>query len=202
MKCQWKVLKLFATWRCDATYAFNSEAFLEEFYIFMKCHPFSSFSAQDITPLKTMKTIIHSVVMHLGPAHVKESLSRLPEIRNSEAGMYLNKLVTRELAKNPQSQPIPPSVRPPTTVNTPHQNANNNLQRKFMTYMIAIKLIMGAFLILAHSMSLFHCTEFFSALPDPNSSKTRDERASMYMDRLKEIQKRGGLGSSGSSNNN
>ena len=132
MKCQWKVLKQFGIWtKENPAYDFDTEGFLNEFYFFMKSHPFSSFNSQDATPLKTMKTIIHAVVLNLGPLSVQTQMTKLPELKNSEAGLYLNKLVTREVSKlkNGPTAPIQDELHSNSNSNTAHQN--NNLQRKY-----------------------------------------------------------------------
>jgi len=98
MKCQWKLLKQFSVWE-QWNYDWEVPAILTEFHLFMKNHPFSSFQGQDITPLKTMKTILHALVVHLGGEVIAQHLSFIPEIQDSEAGLYINKVIQRESGK-------------------------------------------------------------------------------------------------------
>jgi len=102
----------------------------------MKAHPFTSFNDKDITPLKTVKTILHALALHLGVEPLQYQLNAMHELRESEAGLYLQKLIQRELAKklqpvqvkrdSPQNPP-PVSTRSDLNDNGLHHAKNVNL---------------------------------------------------------------------------
>jgi len=99
MKCLWKLLKQITNWMNNKDYTWNLNDILTEFNAFMIAHPISSFKDKDLTSLKTIKTVIHSLVYGLGPDAIMNALAAMPEVRNAEAGIYLTKLVEREKNK-------------------------------------------------------------------------------------------------------
>jgi hypothetical protein len=101
MKCQWKLLKQHNTvWAKDTDYVWDVKAILMEYHSFIMNHSFASFQNQDGTPLKTIKTIIYALIMQAGYENVQQQMSTMPELRDSEGGHYVNKIIQRELVKN------------------------------------------------------------------------------------------------------
>jgi len=97
MKCQWKLLKQYNVWVNNKNYDWDVKAILLEYSAFVREHPFSAFQNKDITPLKTIKTILHSLVTHVGCEILQFHMNSMPELRDSEAGHYLSKIIQREL---------------------------------------------------------------------------------------------------------
>jgi len=117
LKCLWKWLKQFNLWAEDKAYTFDIESFLREFFAFMKSHPFSSFASRDITPLKTMKTIVHQMVNKLGAEKIEIALVRIPDHKSTEAGIYMCKLLQKEIRNRSNA--------------TAQHRANNNVDEFF-----------------------------------------------------------------------
>jgi hypothetical protein len=106
MKCQWKLLKEHnAVWAKDKDYVWDVRAILTEYHSFIKNHPFSFFANRDGTPLKTIKTTLHALVMQAGTEVVQDQMNALPELRDSEGGHYISKIIQRELVKK-RSAPV------------------------------------------------------------------------------------------------
>ncbi|XP_021953812.1 protein mini spindles isoform X2 [Folsomia candida] len=99
MKCQWKLLKQHNVWVQNEDYHWDTRAILLEYHYFMKNHPFSSFCNRDGTPLKTIKTIVHALVMQAGVETIQSIMNDIPELKNSEGGVYISKIIQRELLK-------------------------------------------------------------------------------------------------------
>ena len=107
MKCQWKALKQLTLYVDEKqAYEFDIAAFITEFHIFMRSHPFNTWTDRDGTPLKTMKTVIHNIVTKLGPEKVYKVLREKQGMLESEAGQYLKKLIEREMTKPTVAQKL------------------------------------------------------------------------------------------------
>ncbi|CAG7828433.1 unnamed protein product [Allacma fusca] len=99
MKCQWKLLKQFSEWGADHSYNFDLDSIIREFHAFIKVNPFTGPNARDLTPIKTMKTILHALVMHVGGEKVLKALYKMPDLQGSETEVYISKLIQRECSK-------------------------------------------------------------------------------------------------------
>lgn len=99
MKCQWKLLKQHNVWVQNEDYLWDTRAILWEYHYFMQNHPFGSFTKRDGTPLKTIKTIVHALIMQAGTEPVQTVLNEIPDLKSSEAGVYISKIIQRELLK-------------------------------------------------------------------------------------------------------
>lgn len=99
MKCQWKLLKQHGVWMSKEDVNWDVKAVLDEYFSFLDEHPFDSFINKDGTPLKTVKTIVHSLIMHVGGEPVNIYLSERPGLSQSEGGNYLKKIVQRDQLK-------------------------------------------------------------------------------------------------------
>ena len=99
MKCQWKLLKQFSDWGEDHNYAFDLDSIIREFHAFIKVNPFMGPNSRDLTPIKTMKTILHALVMHVGGEKVLKALYKMPDLKGSETEVYISKLIQRECSK-------------------------------------------------------------------------------------------------------
>ena len=99
MKCQWKLLKQFSEWGSDHNYNFDLDSIIREFHAFIKVNPFNGPNTRDLTPIKTMKTILHALVMHVGGEKVLKALYKMPDLQGSETEVYISKLIQRECSK-------------------------------------------------------------------------------------------------------
>ncbi|CAL8111536.1 unnamed protein product [Orchesella dallaii] len=189
MKCQWKLLKQFSVWE-QWNYEWNVAAILTEFNLFMRNHPFSSFQGQDVTPLKTMKTILHALVVHLGGEVIAQHLSFMPEVQESEAGLYINKVIQREMGKKRQGQGNNPTSGTPSRGNnvgggrsSADSASSNNVSgrpTKSENYNQV-------------SNPNNNVNDFMNSLPDPSDAPTDEAWEQAYMQRVRMIMMRGGL---------
>jgi hypothetical protein len=103
MKCQWKLLKQHGVWVQNQDYCWDTRAIMLEYFAFMQLHPFGSFAKKDGTPLKTIKTIIHALVMQVGSEEVQTIMDQYPDLKRTEAAVYISKIIQRELLKKTSS---------------------------------------------------------------------------------------------------
>lgn len=95
MKCLWKAVRAMNNWIDDM----NLDLILAELHDFLKAHPSSYWKQQSSdTPIRTVKTIIHSMVKLRGD-EILDHLTRIPDPDNSELVPYLKKLLHNGVGK-------------------------------------------------------------------------------------------------------
>lgn len=192
MKCQWKLLKQFSVWEQWNNYDWDVAAILTEFNLFMRNHPFGSFQGQDITPLKTMKTILHALVVHLGGEAIAEHLSFMPEIQESEAGLYINKVIQREMAKKrQQGQGTAVSGTPNSNSRTNGAAAGGRSEPVTSNHVSGRSNMSENYNQVSNPNN--NVNDFMNSLPDPSDAPTIEAQEQAYMQRVRMILTRGGL---------
>eukprot|EP00095_Tigriopus_kingsejongensis_P001503 maker-scaffold1086_size63525-snap-gene-0.14 protein:Tk01503 transcript:maker-scaffold1086_size63525-snap-gene-0.14-mRNA-1 annotation:"microtubule associated protein" len=95
MKCLWKAIRAMTGWIDDM----NLDLIMAELHDFLKVYPSSYWKQQSSdTPMRTVKTIIHSMVKLRGD-EILDHLSRVPDPDNSELVPYLKKLLSNGVGK-------------------------------------------------------------------------------------------------------
>ncbi|XP_076268302.1 protein mini spindles-like isoform X2 [Rhynchophorus ferrugineus] len=101
MKCIWKVIKLMPTWGDQVDY----ESVLLEVHQFLVKFPPKWWTQRSVdTPLRTIKTILHSIVKIKG-ANSLQLLSKIPNTAESEIESYILRLLKSH--KIAQAQDVP-----------------------------------------------------------------------------------------------
>ncbi|KAJ8911339.1 hypothetical protein NQ315_014183 [Exocentrus adspersus] len=89
MKCLWRVIKLMPNWGDDIDY----DSVLLEVHYFLKKFPSSWWKTKDIdTPLRTVKTILHSSVKIKGGT-IMLHLGKIPNTSESEVESYILRIL-------------------------------------------------------------------------------------------------------------
>lgn len=89
MKCLWRVIKIMPNWTDEIDY----DSVLLEIHIFFKDFPNSWWKTRDSdTPVRTIKTILHSMVKMKG-AGLMTHLGKIPNTNDSEMEAYILRLL-------------------------------------------------------------------------------------------------------------
>jgi hypothetical protein len=205
LKCQWKLLKQFNVWMERKDYNWDVSGMMNEFGSFIRIHPFHSFHSGDATALKTVKTIMHALVIHMGSETIQSHLNAMPDLRDSEAGAYIAKLIQRESGRKRTGGAGSNSSGASETANNllggrglenynPSSHANNNLSHAGKCSLKIPNPVRLVFLLgLQLSFDDWFSADFLMSLPDPENAPTSEAMAAVYMQRLKMIQNRGGI---------
>lgn len=121
MKCLWRVLKIMPTWSDTLDY----ESILYEVHVFLKAYPTTWWKTKaSDTPLRTIKTILHSVTKMKG-AGICLYLGKIPDLNESEVENYILRLL--KSFKLEEAKPAPPAEPPKTeaTVKTSLSRAHH-----------------------------------------------------------------------------
>jgi len=102
MKCLWKVIRGLPQW----LESMEVSSLLVVLHEFLKSFP-SNYgkTMEDDTPLRTVKTIIHTLVKNLGE-DILSSLGKIQDPQNSELVSYVKKLVTNGVGAEGSSIPV------------------------------------------------------------------------------------------------
>jgi len=91
MKCLWKVIRQIPKWVEEDSV--DLDVILGELHVFLKKFPSAYWKKQELdTPMRTVKTIMHTLVKAKGDA-VLDNLTKVPDPQNSELVPYLRKLL-------------------------------------------------------------------------------------------------------------
>jgi len=111
MKCLWKVIRGLSTWLPSM----DTGPVLVALHQFLETFPSSySKSMQDDTPIRTIKTVIHTLVQELGEDILK-NVNRIPDPDSSELVAYIRKLLANGVGKGKKSEENQASKKKSTT---------------------------------------------------------------------------------------
>merc|ERR1719239_343165 len=100
MKCIWKVIRGLPTW----LEVMDTAALLADLHSFLVSYPASyGKTMEDDTPIRTIKTVIHTLVKVLGE-DILPCLDRIQDPQASEVVPYIRKLVTEGVGKEGKSR--------------------------------------------------------------------------------------------------
>lgn len=103
MRCMWKIIRLLPNWMDDDSGPLDVDLVLSDLHDFLKTYPQSYWKRQESdTPLRTVKTVLHSMVKVRGDA-ILDHLTRINDAQNSELVAYLRKLVNNGVGKENQA---------------------------------------------------------------------------------------------------
>lgn len=88
MKCLWRVIKLMPDWLDELDY----DSIFLEVHTFMKDYPISYWKNRQDTPLRTVKTILHSCVKFKGGS-VMLHMVKIPDPERSEMESYILRIL-------------------------------------------------------------------------------------------------------------
>ena len=97
MKCLWKIIRLLPNWMDDESGSapLDVDLILSDLHDFLRTYPPSYWKKQDSdTPLRTVKTVLHTMVKVRGDA-ILDHLTKINDPQNSELVAYLRKLLNR-----------------------------------------------------------------------------------------------------------
>ncbi len=99
MKCIWKIIRLLPIWMDEIQHPVDADVVLADLHDFLKTYPSSYWKKQDSdTPLRTVKTILHTMVKVRGDA-ILDHLTKIDDPQNSEMVSYLRKLLNNGIGK-------------------------------------------------------------------------------------------------------
>lgn len=112
MKCIWRAIKIMPTWGDNLNY----DNILYEVHVFLKDYPTAWWKTQTSdTPLRTIKTILHSVTKTKGAA-IMLHLGKIPDTNESEVENYILRLL--KSLKLEEAKPSAQKVETTTTTTT------------------------------------------------------------------------------------
>lgn len=89
MKCLWRIIKLMSSWGDDIDY----DSVLFEIHKFLKKFPSTWWKSKEIdTPLRTVKTILHSCTKIKGGS-IMLHLGKIPNTSESEVESYILRIL-------------------------------------------------------------------------------------------------------------
>ena len=99
MKCLWKIIRLLPNWMADEVAPLDEDLILSDLHDFLRTYPPSYWKKQDSdTPLRTVKTVLHTMVKVRGDA-ILDHLTKINDPHNSELVAYLRKLLNSGIGK-------------------------------------------------------------------------------------------------------
>lgn len=112
MKCIWRAIKIMPTWGDNLHY----DDILYEVHVFLKDYPTVWWKTKSSdTPLRTIKTILHSVTKTKGAA-IMLHLGKIPDTNESEVENYILRLL--KSLKLEEAKPCAQKVETNTTTTT------------------------------------------------------------------------------------
>lgn len=110
MKCMWKIIRLLPNWMEDEQGPLDLDLVLSDLHDFLRTYPPSYWKKQESdTPLRTVKTVLHSMVKVRGDA-ILDHVTKIQDPHNSELVSYLRKLISNGVGKENKNQNIPVST--------------------------------------------------------------------------------------------
>ncbi|KAI5733008.1 hypothetical protein M8J76_006606 [Diaphorina citri] len=126
-KCMWKVIKFFPEWDSKLDYV----RILAEAHVFLKTFPSAWWRSQPVnTPLRTVKTVIHSMARNR-KSDLVVYLKQVPGVtEDSELYYYVHKMQQQFKSEDVARSPSQNSPHPPETENVENGNtASSNIMR-------------------------------------------------------------------------
>lgn len=84
MKSLWRIIKIMSPWVNEIDY----DSVLLEMHKFLKDYPISWWKDKPDTPLRTVKTILHTITKMKGDS-IMEHLTKIPNPKESEIDTYI-----------------------------------------------------------------------------------------------------------------